>query len=146
MTDVYGAWGCRGQSRAPGRRLVLTLWLPGSPVYVSSDPPRNNGTLYWARKRQSNSDPAGSCLTDSSWRQTWWEGGAEKRKTRGFWKQGRCFSSALEFSSGELCLWKKTTIVSTAPSMTSRNARGWVRGLGRERERPFPSGSCSAVL
>lgn len=133
--------GDRAGLQNAGLMLVSTLWLPGSPVYVSSDPPRNNGTLYWARKRQSNSDPAGSRLPGSSsrsWRQTWWQGGAEKRKTSGFWKQGRCFSSALEFSSGELCLWKKTTVVSTAPSMTSRNARGWVRGLGRERDTSPP--------
>lgn len=52
-----------------------------------------------------------------------------KRETpRSSGRREWCFSSTLEFSSGALCLRKKTIAVSTAPSMTSRNARRWVPG------------------
>lgn len=85
MSTELGVAGDRAGLQDAGLRLVLTLWLPGSLVYVSSDPPRNNGSLYWSQKTRSNSDPAGSCLPGSSsrsWRQTWWEGGAEEKNQR----------------------------------------------------------------
>lgn len=48
------------------------------------------------------------------------------------------FPPPLEFPFGEeLCLRKKTTIVSAAPSIASRNTRGPWAG-----EKHFPSASC----